>query len=50
MKKDVAAEMVHVFAKWKESGQSLQKFGASEGIGYAKLQYWKRRFETVSNC
>jgi transposase-like protein len=37
-------EMREVFARWRESGQSLRAFSRREGIAYAKLMYWRRKF------
>ncbi len=38
-------EMAAVFAKWRESGQSLMAFGRSEGVPYSRLLYWRKKFE-----
>ena len=38
-------EMRELFAAWKESGKSLMAFGKQEGVSYAKLLYWRRKFE-----
>ena len=38
-------EMAALFAKWRESGQSLMAFGRSEGVPYSRLLYWRRKFE-----
>ncbi|MCP3919677.1 MAG: hypothetical protein GY711_29440 [bacterium] len=39
-----AEEMRELFARWRESGQSLMAFGKAEGVSYAKLLYWRRKF------
>ena len=39
-----AEEMRELFARWRESGQSLMAFGRREGVSYAKLLYWKKKF------
>ena len=41
MKRD--EEMRELFARWKRSGQSLLAFGKAEGVGYAKLLYWRKK-------
>jgi hypothetical protein len=38
-----AEEMRELFARWKCSGQSLLAFGKAEGVGYAKLLYWRKK-------
>ena len=37
-------EMRAVLDRWKASGLSLHAFGKREGVGYAKLIYWRRKF------
>lgn len=37
-------EMQDVFARWRESGQSLRAFSRREGMAYTKLLYWRRKF------
>jgi len=39
-----AEEMRELFGRWRESGQSLMAFGKAEGVSYAKLLYWRRKF------
>lgn len=39
-----AEEMRGLFARWRESGQSLMAFGKQEQVSYAKLLYWRRKF------
>ena len=38
-------EMVELFARWRNSGQSLMAFGKQEGVSYSKLLYWRRKLE-----
>jgi len=38
-------EMAGVFARWRESGQSLMAFGRREGMPYSRLLYWRKKFE-----
>ena len=37
-------------ADWKASGLSLLAFGESEGLGYAKLLYWKKKFRAEDSA
>ena len=37
--------MRSLFAKWRSSRLSLRAFGIQEGVAYAKLLYWKKKFE-----
>ena len=37
-------EMRSLFVKWESSGLSLHAFGIREGIAYATLLYWKKKF------
>ena len=39
----LSEKMVALFERWKASGQSLRAFGQQEGVGYAKLVYWRRK-------
>ena len=39
-----AEEMRELFARWKNSGQSLMAFGKQEGVSYSRLLYWRRKF------
>jgi hypothetical protein len=41
-----AEEMRELFARWKNSGQSLTAFGKREGVPYSKLLYWRRKFRS----
>jgi len=38
-----AEEMRELFARWKNSGQSLMAFGKTEDVSYQKLLYWRRK-------
>jgi hypothetical protein len=40
-----SVEMRGVLKDWKASGLSLHAFGKREGVGYAKLIYWRRKFD-----
>lgn len=40
-----AQEMRDLFARWRQSGQSLMAFGKAVGVSYSKLLYWRRKFE-----
>lgn len=41
-------EMRAMFERWDASGLSLRAFGKREGIAYAKLLYWRRKFREES--
>ena len=41
----LAEEMRELFGRWRDSGQSLMAFGKQEGVSYAKLLYWRRKFD-----
>jgi len=47
-----AEEMRELFDRWARSGKSLMAFGRQEGVSYAKLLYWRRKFgdEAVSTA
>ena len=38
-----ADEMRDVFARWRDSNQSLMAFGKAEGLSYKMLLYWRRK-------
>jgi len=40
-----AKEMCELFARWRDSGQSLMAFGKQEGMSYSKLLYWRRKLK-----
>ena len=37
--------MRELIARWRESGLSLMAFGKREQVSYAKLLYWRRKFD-----
>ncbi|RLD69420.1 MAG: hypothetical protein DRI95_00145 [Bacteroidetes bacterium] len=41
-------KMQRMIAKWERSGASLRAFGKTEGVSYAKLRYWKRKFKGLN--
>jgi len=43
-----AEKMREVFTGFESSGLSLRAFGQREGIPYAKLLYWKKKFAVES--
>ncbi len=38
-------EMAALFARWRESGQSLMACGRQTGVAYSRLLYWRKKFE-----
>ena len=44
---DPREQMKDFFTRWKKSGLSVREFGAKEGIGYPKIQYWRRRLSSA---
>ena len=41
-------QMRELLDRWAESGKTLRAFGESEGVAYAKLLYWRRKFRAES--
>jgi len=42
--------MRELFARWHSSGLSLMAFGKQEGVAYAKLLYWKKKFASEAGA
>jgi hypothetical protein len=40
-----ANEIRELFARWRESGQSLMTFGKREGVSYTNVLYCRRKFD-----